>query len=196
MCGFRTKIYTKFVEHLDIHFYMNYIKRNSQKKVLYRRESSDKHSWIKGLTQTTDISITDHSDSFTQASYMLNAVVFYQNDNYQLVSNKKISKISDNPEDNEQLIFPVQPDEEANCVYCGEEFKKKYMQKFHYWFYVNVVKLSSEEIKNYKEIANSLDHNQLKNGYVLIHETCIEEFLNMVKTKESISFLKDKRNRE
>jgi len=196
MCGFRTKIYTKFLEHLDIHFYVNYIKRNSQKKVLYRRESSDKQNWIKGLTQTGEVSLTDHSNIFNQPSCMLNAVMFYQNDNYQQISNTKISKISDNPEDNEQLIVPVQPDDEIYCVYCGEEFKKKYMQKFHYWFYVNVVKLSSEEVKNYKEIADNLDQNLQKNGYVLIHETCIEEFFNMVKTKESINAKEEKRNRE
>lgn len=196
MCGFRTKNYTKFTQHLDIHFYVNYIKRNSQKKVLYRKESSDKQSWIKGINQSNEISSDDNSNTFTQPSYMLNAVLFYQNDNYQMVSNKKISKISDNPEDNEQLIVPVQPNEEINCVYCGEEFKKKYIQKYHYWFYVNVVKLSHEEIKNHKEIVTNLNHDLQKNGFVLIHETCIEEFMNMVKNKETINFIKDKRTRE
>jgi len=193
ICGFRTKIYSKFLEHLDIHFNINFIKRNSQKKVLYRRESSDKHSWIKGISHVSEVSSSDQQNSFDQPSYMLSAVLFYQNDNYQQITNKKISNISDNIEDNEHFIVPIQPDEVIKCVYCGEEFKKKYIQKFYYWFYVNVVKLSYEDIRNYKEILNSLNHNFQKNGYVLIHESCVEEFLKMVKFKDSVNLLKEKK---
>ena len=41
-------------------------------------------------------------------------------------------------------------------------FKKKYFAKHHYWFYVNVVKVKCE-----KETT-------------LVHESCVEEYKNMI----------------
>jgi hypothetical protein len=183
ICGFRTKYYNKFVEHLDIHFHINYIKRNSQKKVLYRKESSDKSSWLR----------CNEDSAKSAGSYTLNSVLFYQNDADHFMSNKKDQKGEETVEDNEQLIFPVQPGQEIKCVYCSEEFKRKYVNKFHFWFYVNAVKLNKEDLASIgvdQEIFNKWLSNDFNNSESLVHENCLEEFLKMVKSRENINFNK------
>jgi hypothetical protein len=41
-CSFRTKHYNIYIDHLDTHYYINILKRNSNKEILYRRESYSK----------------------------------------------------------------------------------------------------------------------------------------------------------
>lgn len=191
LCGFRTRYYNKFVEHLDIHFHINYIKRSSQKKVLYRKESLDKSSWIR---QGIDEFDSRRDNNAIRNSYTLNSVLFYQHDTDHMLSSKKDTNAIDNPEDNEQLIIPIQPEYESHCIYCGDEFKKRYINKFNYWFYINVIKFSKEELKSLNEILTLEDNS--KTDFVLIHESCIEEYIKMLKSKESMHFLGEKRVRE
>lgn len=189
ICGFRTKYYNKFVEHLDIHFHINYIKRNSQKKVLYRKESYDKSCWLK----------CNEESAKSLGSFTLNSVLFYQNDADNFISNKKDQKGEETVEDNEQLIFPVQPGQEIKCVYCAEEFKRKYVNKFHFWFYVNAVKLNKDDLKSIgidDEILNKLLSNYSNISESLVHENCLEEFLKMIKSKGNIYDYKSNEHNE
>ena len=150
VCGFRTSIYSKFIEHLDIHFHYNYLKHTSKNKVLCRKEGCDKKSWITGSYLKTD------------NAYTLNAILYYKNDSDYLASGI-VNKAKEVKEDNEELIYPVSEiNSDLSCGYCGDVFKKKYFAKHHYWFYVNVVKVKCE-----KETT-------------LVHESCVEEYKNML----------------
>ncbi len=197
ICGFRTSQYKKFVEHLDIHFHINYIKKNSQKRDLYRRESCSKNSWI--TSTDTNLNLANASnlnlnknENLNQIS-TLNAVLYYLNDSeIHLNANKNSPNTAEN-ETNENMIFPVQ-EKDMQCVYCKEEFKKKYFTKYHFWFYINVNKLNYEELKmlsqNISGTSNDLLTNcSLKNfnnlddenaEIILIHNTCLEEFVNLI----------------
>lgn len=175
MCGYRTKHYDKYVEHLDIHFHINYIKRNSQKKVLYRNESINKQDWL----QTTNST--------------LNSVLYYQNEPDLLLNNHLNNSKQNFMEENSTSIFPIQK-QDVNCVYCGDEFKKKFLNKYHYWFYINVLKFQIEEYKDLRQILN-LEEEHYKEDYFLIHDSCNEDFMTLVTQKESIiKLLGNKRN--
>jgi hypothetical protein len=77
-----------------------------------------------------------------------------------------VSKIKEVKDDNEELIAPVGKKEDEVCGYCGEEFKRKFVEKYWYWFYVNVVVvMKSEEGKE----------------RMLVHEKCFEEYKEMVR---------------
>jgi hypothetical protein len=215
LCGFRTKYYIKYVQHFDIHFHINYIKRNSGSKVLYRKEAPSKNSWITNsnnllINQPVDqnknsVFNTIKYNNGSNFSYMLNAVLYYQHDSEQILGANKTSKINENNEDNynEQLIYPIQTNMERKCVYCNEEFKKKYIYKFHYWFYINVVRFSKDEVSAVVpvEILNTI--LQEEQDHLLIHESCIEEFLSLLKTQKTegkkeaeLIMLNMKRNRD
>ncbi len=72
-----------------------------------------------------------------------------------------------------------------------DEFKKKYFIKHHFWFYINVNKLNVDELRmlNHSNINNGSNSNlNLMNNanteddeeIVLIHNTCLEEFVNLI----------------
>lgn len=196
ICGFRTNQYKKFVEHLDIHFHMNYMKKNSQKRDLYRREACAKNSWITNTDNNLNLANMNNvnmskNENLNQIS-TLNAVLYYLNDSeIHLNANKNNTNTGEN-ESNENMIFPVQ-EKDIQCVYCKEELKKKYFTKYHFWFYINVNKLNYDELKmlsqNDSENANDIFNNTLRfsNNYedesteiILIHNTCLEEFMNLI----------------
>jgi len=196
ICGFRTSQYKRFVEHLDIHFHMNYMKKNCQKRDMYRREACSKNSWITNTDNNLNLVHTNNlhinkNENLNQIS-TLNAVLYYLNDSeIHLNANKNNLNIGES-ESNENMIFPVQ-DKDLQCIYCKEEFKKKYLTKYHFWFYINVNKLNYEELKmlnqnftgpandflsgNAKNLSNFDDENA---EIILIHNTCLEEFVNLI----------------
>ena len=154
VCGFHSKIYAKYVEHLDTHFHYNYLKHTSKNKVLNRKEGCTKASWISG----TYLRVKD--------TYLLDSILYYKNDAERPQSGMNVSKIKEVKDDNEELIAPVGKKEDEVCGYCGEEFKRKFVEKYWYWFYVNVVVvMKSEEGKE----------------RMLVHEKCFEEYKEMVR---------------
>lgn len=197
ICGFRTSQYKRFVEHLDIHFHINYIKKNSQKRDLYRREACSKNSWITNTDSNLNLANasnlnTNKNENLSQIS-TLNAVLYYLNDSeIHLNANKNNANTAEN-ETNENMIFPVQ-EKDLQCVYCKEEFKKKYFTKYHFWFYINVNKLNYEELKNLSHNFTGAANDFLSNSnarnlsnfddenaeIILIHNTCLEEFMNLI----------------
>lgn len=176
VCGFRTKIYSKFIEHLDIHFHYNYLKKNSNNKVLCRKEGCDKESWI-----TTSYMKNNNA-------YTLSAILYYQNDSDQMANNM-IYKTAEVEEDNEDLLYPVNYGEDAICLYCADQLKKKYFSKYHYWFYVNVINVKQDDliISNNSSSLFAQD-NDTKSDVLLIHESCVDEYVskisNLQKEKE------------
>jgi len=197
ICGYRTSQYRNFVNHLDIHFHTNYIKKTSQKRELYRREACSKSSWITNTDSNLNLAnaniLSSSKNDNLNILSSLNAVLYYLSDSdIHLNSNKNNINTNDS-ESNENMIFPVQ-DKVIRCIYCKEEFKKKYFTKFHYWFYINVNKLNFEELKtlsqnntaasmelcgnNFGKVLNSIDEET--GEVILIHNTCLEEFVNLL----------------
>jgi hypothetical protein len=149
ICGFRTGLSYKFKEHLDIHFHINYVKRNSQKKVLYRKESMSRNSWINTTSCTYNGVVNTNST--------INSVLYYLNDTEHVLNNGSNNKTTESQQENERFLYPVKKSVLVKCAYCNEEFRKRYINKFHYWFYLNVVKIDDTE--------------------QLVHENCLEEYV-------------------
>jgi len=193
ICGFRTSQYKRFVEHLDIHFHINYIKKNSRKRDLYRRESCSKNSWITNTDNNLNLPNTNlnlgRNENINLIS-TLNSVLYYLNDSEIYLNTNKNNTNNVDSEGNENMIFPIQ-ERDLQCIYCKDEFKKKYFIKHHFWFYINVNKLNVDELRmlNHSNINNGSNSNlNLMNNanteddeeIVLIHNTCLEEFVNLI----------------
>ena len=151
ICGYRNLFYDKFVQHLDIHYHYNYLKTTIGDKLLKRRPGCSKNNWI----------TNSHNLGFkNKNNYTLNALLYYHSDNEWLLNNQ-IYNENEKEDDNEELIYPVGKNE-IKCFYCGDELKKKFFPKYHYWFYVNIF-----------QIKNKGDMN---NGVILIHEHCFDDY--------------------
>jgi hypothetical protein len=151
ICGYRNLFYDKFVQHLDIHYHYNYLKTTSFDKLLTRRPGCSKNNWI---TNNYNLIFKNKNN------YTLNALLYYHIDNDR-TSNNQNNNENEKEDDNEELIYHVGKNE-IKCYYCGDELKKKFFPKYHYWFYVNVF-----------QIKNKGDMN---NGVILIHEHCFDDF--------------------
>jgi hypothetical protein len=46
ICGFKSLFYLDLIQHLDIHFYCNYLKKEG--KNLFRKKANNKNNWIYG----------------------------------------------------------------------------------------------------------------------------------------------------
>ena len=151
ICGYRNQYYDKFVQHLDIHYHYNYLKTTTGDKLLKRRPGCSKNNWI----------TNSHNLGFkNKNNYTINALLYYHTDNEWLLNNQ-IYNENEKEDDNEELIYPVGKNE-VKCFYCGDELKKKFFSKYHYWFYVNVI-----QIKN---------KNQIDQNLILIHEYCLDDY--------------------
>ena len=185
ICGYRTNQYKKFIEHLDIHFHINYIKKNSQKKDLYRRESCSKHSWVTNTVSNYSNYLNSNKNENVNSLSTLNSVLYYLTDSENHLNFNKNNYNSTESENNENMIFPVQ-EKEIKCIYCKEEFKKKYFNKYHFWFYINVNKLNYEELNMINQNLFGFDEFQNKKfadsdkDMILIHNTCLDEFVNLI----------------
>ncbi len=151
ICGYRNLFYDKFVQHLDIHYHYNYLKTTSFDKLLTRRPGCSKNNWI---TNNYNLIFKNKNN------YTLNALLYYHIDNDRTTNNQNCNENA-KEDDNEELIYHVGKNE-IKCYYCGDELKKKFFPKYHYWFYVNVF-----------QIKNKGDMN---NGVILIHEHCFDDF--------------------
>ena len=151
ICGYRNLFYDKFVQHLDIHYHYNYLKTTSFDKLLTRRPGCSKNNWI---TNNYNLNFKNKNN------YTLNALLYYHIDNDRMINNQ-IYNENEKEDDNEELIYPVGKNE-IKCYYCGDELKKKFFPKYHYWFYVNIF-----------QIKNKGDMN---NGVILIHEHCFDDY--------------------
>ena len=153
ICGYRNQYYDKFVQHLDIHYHYNYLKTTTGDKLLKRRPGCSKNNWI----------TNSHNLGFkNKNNYTINALLYYHSDNEWLLNNQ-IYNENEKEDDNEELIYPVGKNE-VKCFYCGDELKKKFFSKYHYWFYVNVIQIK--------------DKNQIDKQLILIHEYCKDDFIN------------------
>ncbi len=151
ICGYRNLFYDKFVQHLDIHYHYNYLKTTSFDKLLTRRPGCSKNNWI---TNNYNLIFKNKNN------YTLNALLYYHIDNDRTTNNQNCNENA-KEDDNEELIYHVGKNE-IKCYYCGDELKKKFFPKYHYWFYVNVF-----------QIKNKGDMN---NGVILIHEYCFDDY--------------------
>jgi hypothetical protein len=211
ICGFRTKYSSKFIQHLDIHFNINFIKKHSDKKVLYRKEFDDKKTWVeagincnkkscdgilkfsqdKDGSESNNLILTNMTHNINGYSFTLNSVLYYQNDSEHFTASKNIKPSEEIFKENEQTMIPVGAID-CYCVYCGEEFKKKYSNKFHFWFYINTVKFSRDEVESLNN-GRVLDLQRSENN--LIHEACIDDYVKMIKSGVGDKFISEKRMR-
>ena len=147
ICGFRTLFYNNLTEHLDIHFNINYLQIEG--KNLLRKIGHNRNNWITG-----DINIKNAKN---KVGHTLANLLYYKN-----MSNNNFIKIKNEQEEvNEELMYPVDEEVKEVCYYCGDEFKKVFSTKYHYWFYNKVVQIREDKKKN------------------LVHQSCYDELLKI-----------------
>ena len=147
ICGFRTLFYNNLTEHLDIHFNVNYLQIEG--KNLLRKIGHNRNNWITGDTNS--------KNAKNKVGHTLGNLLYYKN-----MMNNNLNKINnEQEEDNEELMYPVDEEVQEVCYYCGDEFKKVFSTKYHYWFYNKVVQIREDKKKN------------------LVHQSCYDELMKI-----------------
>ena len=139
ICGFRTLYYNKLTEHLDIHFNINFLKKEG--KNLFRKKGNNRNNWIKG---DNALNKNIKSNNANEIGYTLNNLLYYKN-----MINNNIKKLDNlqQEEDNEELMYPIDENNIKCCEFCGDPFKKVFSNKYHYWFYTEIIKVKDEKTK-------------------------------------------------
>ena len=154
ICGFRTLYYNKLTEHLDIHFNINYLKKEG--KNLFRKKGNNRNNWITGDNNNNN-KIKDNRKN--EIGYTLGNLLYYKN----MMNNNLIKNNNEGQEEgNEELMYPIDDNNIRCCEFCGDEFKKVFSNKYNYWFYSDIVKVREEKIK------------------LLVHKTCYEEMVKKI----------------
>jgi len=154
ICGFRTLYYNKLTEHLDIHFNINYLKKEG--KNLFRKKGNNRNNWITGDNNNNN-KIKDNRKN--EIGYTLGNLLYYKN----MMNNNLIKNNNEGQEEgNEELMYPIDDNNIRCCEFCGDEFKKIFSNKYNYWFYSDIVKVREEKIK------------------LLVHKTCYEEMIKKI----------------
>jgi len=149
ICGFRTLFYNKLIEHLDIHFNINYLKMEG--KNLFRKKGHNRNNWITGEN-------SNNKNIKNKVGYTLGNLLYYKN----MMNNNLIKISNEQEEDNEEFMYPIDEENKEICYYCGDEFKKVFSTKYHYWFYYKVVQIREEKKK------------------ILVHQSCYDEIIKKV----------------
>ena len=147
ICGFRTLFYNNLTEHLDIHFNINYLQIEG--KNLFRKIGHNRSNWITGDTNS--------KNAKNKVGHTLGNLLYYKN----MMYNNLIKIKNEQEEDNEELMYPVDEEVREVCYYCGDEFKKVFSTKYHYWFYNKVVQIREDKKKN------------------LVHQSCYDEIMKI-----------------
>ena len=147
ICGFRTLFYNNLTEHLDIHFNINYLQIEG--KNLFRKIGHNRNNWITGDTNS--------KNAKNKVGHTLGNLLYYKN----MMNNNLIKMKDEQEEDNEELMYPVDEEVKEVCYYCGDEFKKVFSTKYHYWFYNKVVQIREDKKKN------------------LVHQSCYDELMKI-----------------
>ena len=135
ICGFRTLFYNNLIEHLDIHFNMNYLKMEG--KNLFRKIGHNRNNWISGENIV-------NKNLKNKVGYTLGNLLYYKN----MMNNNLIKINNEHEEDNEEFMYPIYEDIKEKCNYCGDEFKKVFSTKYNFWFYYKVVEIKEEKKRN------------------------------------------------
>lgn len=168
VCGFRFKIHSKLVEHLDIHFNYNFLKY-TKNNVLSRKEACNRNSWI------------SNSNIKNEGGYTMNSILYYKNYSDNITNN--VNAKGNHTEDiNEDFVLPIGK-KEICCVYCGDEFKKIFLPKYHYWFYTGVVQVKK---KNENENYEDMDISEEEEKEMVLHESCVEEYKKIIKMNSAL----------
>ena len=150
ICGFRTLYYNKLIEHLDIHFNYNFLKKEG--KNLFRKKGNNRNNWING-----DNNINKNTKN--EIGYTLNNLLYYKNMiNKSLIDIKNLQQ----EEANEESMYPIDDNNIRSCELCGDEFKKIFSTKYHYWFYTEIVKIKDEKTR------------------LLVHKACYNELIKKI----------------
>lgn len=147
ICGFRTLFYNNLTEHLDIHFNVNYLQIEG--KNLFRKIGHNRNNWITGDTNS--------KNAKNKVGHTLGNLLYYKN----MMYNNLIKVKNEQEEDNEELMYPVDEEVQEVCYFCGDEFKKVFSTKYHYWFYNKVVQIREDKKKN------------------LVHQSCYDELMKI-----------------
>ena len=147
ICGFRTLFYTNLTEHLDIHFNVNYLQMEG--KNIFRKKAHNRKNWITG---------ENNKDNKNKVGYTLSNLLYYKN----MMNNNLVNMNKEQEEDNEEFMYPVYDESREVCHYCGDELKKVFSSKYHYWFYNKVIIIIEDKQKN------------------LVHQSCYDEMSKKV----------------
>ena len=151
ICGFRTLYYNKLTEHLDIHFNINYLKKEG--KNLFRKKGNNRNNWIRGENKNIK------SNNMNEVGYTLNNLLYYKN-----MINNNIKKLDNlqQEDDNEELMYPIDGEYIRCCEFCGDPFKKVFSNKYYYWFYTEIIRVKDEKTK------------------LLVHKACYDEMTKKI----------------
>ena len=153
ICGFRTLYYNKLTEHLDIHFNINFLKKEG--KNLFRKKGNNRNNWI-----NTDNNLNKNIiNNNNKGGYTLNNLLYYKN-----MINNSLIKIHNlqQEEEHEEFMYPIDENNIRTCEFCGDEFKKIFSYKYHYWFYTEIIKVKDEKER------------------LLVHKSCYDEMIKKI----------------
>ena len=159
ICGFKSLFYLDLIQHLDIHFYCNYLKKEG--KNLFRKKANNKNNWIygDGGKNTKNKNLEIDTEERKKNGITLVNLIFYRN----MMNNNLINISNEQEEDDEEFMYPINDENRKVCHYCGDEFKKVFSAKYNYWFYNKVVVINDEKKK------------------FLAHQDCFEELAKKFK---------------
>ena len=151
ICGFRNLYYNKLTEHLDIHFNINYLKKEG--KNLFRKKANNRNNWING---DNNLNKNIKNNNMNKIGYTLDNLLYYKN-----MINNSLIKINNlhQEEEHEEFMYPIDVNNIRSCEFCGDELKKIFSYKYHYWFYTDIVKVKDEKEK------------------LLVHKSCYDEMI-------------------
>ena len=120
ICGFKSLFYLDLIQHLDIHFYCNYLKKEG--KNLFRKKANNKNNWIygDGGKNTKNKNLEIDTEERKKNGITLINLIFYRN----MMNNNLINISNEQEEDDEEFMYPINDENRKVCHYCGDEFKK------------------------------------------------------------------------
>ena len=62
-------------------------------------------------------------------------------------------------EEHEEFMYPIDENNIRCCEFCGDEFKKIFSNKYHYWFYTEIIRVKDEKER------------------LLVHKTCYDDMV-------------------
>jgi len=171
-CGFQCKSNDIFWEHKYLHFYINMIKRKEKRKDILRQGLLDKNTWI--------------NSSVCKGRIVKGSKYLSTHDSVKLFLERKF--IEEEAEGGKQLemyldnIYPMNLNNAENkleCLFCKSGFEIRYINKYNYWFYINIVKESNiKDLSKYIQIIPNNEEEKEKNNF--LHEECIVSYIILV----------------
>lgn len=189
-CGFICKSDEIFWEHKHLHFSNNMLRRTSKRKDIIRKGVMDKTSWITSTTTKTRSVMSNKESSLLNRKYRST----YESVREFMFRKYVNEEENENVQKEESLISNIYPvldssiyhsDQDLKCGLCKNCFELRYITKYSYWFYIDIVKIDGSVYNSIGSIG-SISNIDL-NEEVFLHEKCILPYLIMRLSKKEAS---------